>query len=65
MEKRLFFVYNPRAGKGLIKAKLADIIDIFVKAGYETIVYPTQAKGDGYERVMEYHDKVEDRKSVV
>ena len=59
MEKRLFFVYNPRAGKGLIKAKLADIIDIFVKAGYETIVYPTQAKGDGYERVMEYHDKVD------
>ena len=58
MEKRLFFVYNPRAGKGLIKAKLADIIDIFVKAGYETIVYPTQAKGDGYERVMD-HDKVD------
>lgn len=59
MEKRLFFVYNPRAGKGLIKTKLADIVDVFVKAGYETIIYPTQAKGDGYERVMEYQSKVD------
>ncbi len=54
MEKKLFFVYNPKAGKGLLKTKLADIVDIFVKAGYETIVYPTQAKGDGYAKVMEY-----------
>lgn len=59
MEKRLFFVYNPRAGKGLIKTKLADIVDVFAKAGYETIIYPTQAKGDGYEKVMEYQSKVE------
>lgn len=59
MEKRLFFVYNPRAGKGLIKTKLADIIDVFVKAGYETIVYPTQAEGDGYTKVMEYQAGVD------
>lgn len=59
MDKKLFFVYNPRAGKGLLKTKLADIMDIFVKAGYETIVYPTQAKGDGYKRVMEYESQVD------
>ena len=35
--KRLLFIYNPRAGKGALKAKLADIIDIFVKAGYEVV----------------------------
>lgn len=58
MEKKLFFVYNPKAGKGLIKTKLADIVDIFVKAGYETTVYPTQAKGDAYEKVVEYQANV-------
>ena len=28
--KRLLFIYNPRAGKGLLKPQLSDIIDIFV-----------------------------------
>ena len=54
MKKKLFFLYNPKSGKGLIKSKLSELIDHFVKAGYETIVYPTQAKGDAYERVIEY-----------
>lgn len=54
MKKKLFFLYNPKSGKGLIKTKLSELIDHFVKAGYETIVYPTQAKGDAYERVIEY-----------
>lgn len=58
MGKKLFFVYNPKAGKGTIRFKLADIIDTFVKAGYETIVYPTQKKGDGYEKVMAYQSQV-------
>ena len=40
--KRMLFIYNPRAGKELLKAQLSDIIDIFVKAGYEVVVYPTQ-----------------------
>ena len=26
--KKLLFVYNPHAGKGILKAKLSDIIDI-------------------------------------
>ena len=54
MKKKLFFLYNPKSGKGLIKTKLSELIDHFVKAGYEIIVYPTQAKGDAYERVIEY-----------
>lgn len=45
-KKRLFFIYNPQAGKGLIRVHLVDILDIFVKAGYEVTVYPTQDKGD-------------------
>ena len=40
--KKALFIYNPNAGKGLLKPKLSDIIDIIVKAGYEVVVYPTQ-----------------------
>lgn len=52
--KRLLFVYNPRAGKELLKPKLSDVIDIFVKAGYEVVVYPTQKYRDAYEKVISY-----------
>lgn len=41
--KKMLFVYNPNAGKGLLKAKLSDVLDLFVKAGYELNVYPTQS----------------------
>lgn len=46
MRKKLLFIYNPKAGKAKIKNKLADILDIFAKAGYETTVCPTQYKGE-------------------
>ena len=36
--KKLLFIYNPNAGKGLLKPRLSDIFDIFVKAGYEVTV---------------------------
>lgn len=51
--KELLFIYNPNAGKGLVKAKLSDIIDIFVKAGYEVTIYPTQKYQDAYNKVVE------------
>ena len=53
--KRLLFIYNPRAGKELLKPKLSDVIDIFVKAGYEVTVYPTQSYRDAYEKVSSYN----------
>lgn len=53
--KRMLFIYNPRAGKELLKPKLSDIIDIFVKAGYEVVAYPTQAYRDAYKKIMEYN----------
>ena len=53
--KKLLFIYNPRAGKGLLKPKLSDVIDIFVKAGYEVTVYPTQSYRDAYEKVRTYN----------
>lgn len=55
--KRLLFIYNPRAGKELLKPKLSDVIDIFVKAGYEVVVYPTQKNRDAYEKVLSYEAK--------
>ena len=51
--KRLLFIYNPHAGKELIKPKLSDIIDIFVKADYEVVAYPTQTFRDAYRKVRE------------
>lgn len=61
--KRLLFIYNPHAGKELLKPKLSDVIDIFVKAGYEVVVYPTQAYRDAYKKVKKY--KAEDYDLVV
>lgn len=55
--KRLLFIYNPHAGKELLKPKLSDIIDIFVKAGYEVVAYPTQAYRDAYKKIREYNSE--------
>lgn len=62
MKKKMLFIFNPHSGKGQIKNKLMDILDIMVKAGYEVTVYPTQAREDAlslvrkkaksYERVV-------------
>ena len=55
--KKLLFVYNPHSGKGLIKNKLCEILDIFAKAGYEMTVCPTQHAMDGYDKVCEADGK--------
>lgn len=44
--KKLLFIYNPQAGKGKIKSKLSDVIEIFVKADYEVTIFPTAGKKD-------------------
>ncbi len=50
--KKMLFIYNPNAGKGLIKHHLADILDVFVKAGYDVTIYPTQCAQDAYHKVL-------------
>lgn len=52
--KKLLFVYNPRAGKEMLKPRLSDVLDIFVKAGYEVTVHPTQAYRDAYYQIKGY-----------
>lgn len=56
LDKKMIFIYNPYAGKAQIRSHLADIIDIFVKAGYEVTVYPTQAAGDAIKYTKECRD---------
>ena len=51
--RRLLFVFNPFSGKGQIKNKLFEIVDQFVKSGYEVTVYPTQKPQDAMELVKE------------
>ena len=36
------------------KPRLSDVLDIFVKAGYEVTVHPTQAYRDAYYQIKEY-----------
>ena len=52
-DKKLLFIYNPHSGKAHIRSNLLDIIDVFVKAGYEVTAYPTQEKGDATRAVIE------------
>lgn len=45
-KKKLLFIFNPLSGKGQIKNKLMEIVDIFVKNNFEVTVYPTQKPQD-------------------
>lgn len=50
--EKMFFVYNPRAGKGQIKNHMVSILDIFAKEGYEITIYPTKYPGDAITAVQ-------------
>lgn len=45
-KRRLLLLVNPRAGKSAVRSKLLDIIDRFVKNGYDVTVYVTQRSGE-------------------
>lgn len=49
--RKLLFIVNPRSGKGQIKNNLMEILDIFIKAGYEPTVHITQSVLDAKETV--------------
>lgn len=50
--KKILFIYNPRAGRGLIKNHLFEIIQTASEDGCIVTVFPTQAKGDATEIVQ-------------
>lgn len=49
--KKLYFIYNPNAGKGKIVAKLSSVVEIFAKHGYEITIRPTFHAGEATELV--------------
>lgn len=53
MNKKMLFIYNPKAGKAQIRSKLGEILEIFADAGYEITVYPTRKQGDAIEIVAD------------
>lgn len=62
MGRKLLFVINPNSGKGRIKNKLLEVVDIFIKDGWNVSVYITQRaldackiveeSGEGFDRVV-------------
>ena len=51
-KKQMLLIINPRSGKGQIRTKLLDILDIFIKAGYRVQVHVTQKAMDAKEAVL-------------
>jgi len=47
MVKKLLLIINPVAGKGRIKLKLTNIVELFEQYGYEVTIYITKCKADG------------------
>lgn len=54
--KRLLFIYNPKAGKGKIRSHIADIVEIFDRAGYQVTIHPTRRKGDTARQIYKNGD---------
>ena len=57
--KRLLLIVNPRAGQRKAKRYLADIIEIFNRAGYSVLVELTQQPGDGQAICLRYAGQVD------
>lgn len=57
--KKLLFIINQRAGKAQIRNRILDILDIFIKAGFEVLVHVTQNRLDAKEKVMKYGEKMD------
>lgn len=51
-KKQMLLVINPRSGKGQLRSRLMEILDIFIKSGYQVQVHITQASRDAMEVVM-------------
>lgn len=49
MERKLLFVFHPRAGKAQIRGHLCEILDTFAQGGCEITAHPTQRAHDAAE----------------
>ena len=57
--KKLLFVMNPYAGQRKANKLLAEILEIFNRADYETEVYMTAGPGDGTQKVRQSAERVD------
>ncbi len=59
MRRKLLFVFNLKSGKGLIRTRLADILDLFTRSGYEVTAHSTQSAEDAAECVRRYASEMD------
>lgn len=50
---KLLFIYNPNAGRGVVKNQLSGIIEVFSSSGYEVTICPTFKTGDAQDIVIQ------------
>ncbi len=53
----MMFIFNPISGKARVKSELFNIVDSFVKAGFDVRVHPTQEQNDAYEQIKNHGKK--------
>ncbi len=51
--RKLLWILNPKAGRGVIAGKMVECLNIFQNAGYETTAYATQKAQDAVKIVQE------------
>lgn len=54
--KKLYFIYNPHSGRGQIRSRLFDILQVFSDAGYELTVHPTRESKDATRQIQSLPD---------
>ena len=52
-KEKVLFVYNPCAGKGTLRNKLADIVDLMMENDFDVTIAATQKAGDAANYVQE------------
>ena len=49
--KSVLFVYNPQAGKGTLRGKISDVLEVFRRKDMVVTVFPTVGAGDAYQLI--------------
>ena len=55
--KKLLFIFNPSAGKGRVRTKIAEIVEYYKSQGYLTTIYLTSEKGDGFNFIRDLKEE--------
>lgn len=57
--KKMLLIVNPCAGQRRAKRELADIVDVFNRAGYTVLTHITAGRSDGESACIRYADQVD------